>query len=138
MSHILDIGEIRISQIENIRHWDIQAHLGLELELDSMAHTALRPRPQATLKPIGKMIFISTYHAMSPISRSVNHFPSKKTIARGVPSLGCTVVPQGVLLLSNSTELGTSSKATHTTPHSHLHTLSRLTTSDHPCQQRWK
>ena len=77
----------------NVWHWDIQAHLGLELQPDNMAHTAPRPRPQATLKPIRQMIFISTYHATSPGSRLVNHFLSKKTTAWGVPSLGCMVVP---------------------------------------------
>ena len=84
----------------NVRKWDIQAHLGLKLQPDSMAHTALRPRPQATLKPIGQMIFISTYHATSPGSRLVNHFSSKEITAQGTISRlhgsgsRCTAVEQ--------------------------------------------
>ena len=43
---------------------------------------------------------------------------------------GCPVVSQGILLLSNSTEVGTNSKATRTTPHSHLNTHLGLMTLD--------
>ena len=60
----------------------------------------------------------------------VNHFPGKKTIARGVLSFGCSTVPWEVLLPSINAEVGTNSNATLTTPHSQLNVHIELTTLD--------
>ena len=46
----------------NVRSCDIQAHLGLGLQPDNVAHTVLKSRPQAAFKPIEQKIFISLYH----------------------------------------------------------------------------
>ena len=61
---------------------------------------------------------------------SMNHFPGKKTIARGVLSFGYLVVSWEISLPSIHTEVGTSSNATPTTPHSQLNTHFELTTLD--------
>ena len=45
-----------------VRSCDIQAHLGLGLQPDNVAHTVPKPRPQVALKPIEQKIFISSYH----------------------------------------------------------------------------
>ena len=65
----------------SVRPCDIQAHLGLRLQPDNMAHTVPKPRPQAAFKPIGQMIFISSYHATPPGSHPVNYFLNKEAIA---------------------------------------------------------
>ena len=66
----------------SVRPCDIQAHLGLGLQPNNMAYTVPKPRPQATFKPIGQMIFISSYHATPPGSHPVNYFLNKEVIAR--------------------------------------------------------
>ena len=55
---------------------------------------------------------------------------SKKTIAWGVLSFGCPVVPWEVSLPSIYNKVGTSSNATLTTPHSQLNNHFELTTLD--------
>ena len=70
------------TKMRTVRHYDTQAHLGLGLQPDNMAHTVPKSRPQATLKHIGQMIFISTYHTTSPGSHPMNRFPNKGATAQ--------------------------------------------------------
>ena len=104
-----------------VRPYDIQTHLGLGFQPNNMAHIAPKPRPQVAFKPIEQMIFINSYHATLPKSCPVTCFPNKKVIAR----LYCLSVAQqcqGLALLSILTKVGTISKATLITSHSHLNT----------------
>ena len=108
-----------------VQPYDIWTHLGLRLEPDNMAHIAPRPKPQVTFKTIEQMIFINSYHTTPQGSHPVICFPNKKVIAR----LYCLSVARqyrGLPLLSIPTEMGTISKATLTTSHSHLSTHIRL------------
>ena len=65
-----------------VRPCDIQAHLGLGLQPDNLAHTVPKPKPQAALKSIRQKISINSYHTTPLGSHPVNCFPNKEAIAR--------------------------------------------------------
>ena len=51
-----------IQTLINLQSYDIQAHLGLGIQPDNVAHIIPMPKPQATFKPSEQKIFISPYH----------------------------------------------------------------------------
>ena len=110
---------------------DIQIHSGLGLQPNNMAHSVPKPRPQAAFRPIERMIFINSYYATSSGSHLVIYFPNKKVIAQPY-YLSVARQCRGASLSSMSTKVGTISKATLTTPHSHLNIHLQLTILDLP------
>ena len=112
-----------------VRPYDIQIHSGLGLQPNNMAHSVPKPWPQAAFKPIERMIFINSYYATSSESHLVIFFPNKKVIARSYYLLVARQC-RGASLPSMSTEVGTISKTTLTTPQSHLNYHLQLTMLD--------
>ena len=76
-----------------VRSCDIQAHLGLGLQPDNVAHTVPKPSLRSPLSPLNKRSsLVHTTHAFWVISGKL--LPEKGSHCSVVLSLGCSTVPR--------------------------------------------